>query len=363
LGKTNLQVSIIGFGGMHIYPSNYLPEMSRSDGIKVVRRAYELGINYFDTARGYGNGESEERIGAALEDVRDQCVLATKTGSRTRKESMDDIKESLRRLRTNKLDIIQLHGIDDMETLKKAMRSGGVLESCKEAQSKGLVDYIGITGHRPNVLAEAIKTNEFDIVLVPISVLTKQALEVLVPVAKDLDVGVVVMKALVFKISNIMTWAYAEPLGLFPDEAHLKGFLGEDRNSRVRNALRWVLAQDISTIALGMRSVEQVEFAAKIGEEFNGLTAEEERFTVQQKKEYCRDCGFCLPCPQGLNISGILRIYDLASDYGLRDWAKKIYRPLPVKADSCNECGECEPKCPYNLPIMNMLKDASKAFS
>ena len=364
LGRTNLHVSIVGFGGMHIYPSSYLPEMSYADGVKVVRRAYELGINYFDTARGYGNGESEERIGAALEDVRDQCVLATKTGSRTRKESMDDIKESLRRLRTNRLDIIQLHGIDDMETLEKAMGSGGVLESCKEARSKGLVDYIGITGHRPNVLAEALKTNEFDTVLVPISVLTRQALEILVPVAKDLNVGVVVMKALAFKISNIMTWTYAEPLGLFPDEADLKGFLGEDRNARVRNALRWVLAQDIHTIALGLGSVKQVKFAAKIGEEFNGLTAEEkERFTVQRKTEYCRDCGFCLPCPQGLNISGILKIYDLATAYRLRNWAKKIYRPFTVKAENCNECGECEPKCPHNLPIMNMLKDASKALS
>ena len=349
---------------MHVYPSSYLQEMSFSGAVKVIRRAFELGINYFDTARGYGEGQSEERIGAALEDVRDLCVLATKTGSRTRKESMDDIKESLRRLRTDRLDLIQLHGIDDLATLEKAVGSGGVLESCKEARSRGLVDFIGITGHRPNVLAEAIKTNEFDTVLVPISVLTRQALEELVPLAKDLDVGVVVMKALAFKISNIMTWAYAEPLGLFPDEDYLKGFLGEDRNVRVRNALRWVLAQDISTIALGLGSVEQVEFAAKVGEEFDGLTGEEkERFSVQRKKEYCRDCGLCLPCPQGLNISGILRIYDLAVAYGLGDWAKKIYRPFSVKAEGCNECGECESKCPYNLPIMNMLKDASKTLS
>ena len=74
LGRTNLQVSIVGFGGMHVYPSSYLQEMSFSSAVKVIRRAFELGINYFDTARGYGEGQSEERIGAALEDVRDQCV-------------------------------------------------------------------------------------------------------------------------------------------------------------------------------------------------------------------------------------------------------------------------------------------------
>ena len=364
LGRTNLQVSIVGFGGMHTYPSSYLREMSFEDAKKVVRRAFELGINYFDTARVYGEGQSEERIGAALEDVRDQCILATKTISRTKRESMEDIKESLRRLRTDRVDLIQLHGISDMETLKKAMGPGGSLETCKEARSKGFADFIGISGHRPNVLVEAIKTNEFDMVLVPLSIVTRLALEELIPLAKNLDVGVVIMKALVCKVSNIVTWTYAEPARLFSDEPDLKAFLGEDTNARVRSALRWVLAQDISTVALGLRSVEQAEWAAKVGEEFYGLSKEEkERYRIQRKKEYCRDCGLCLPCPQDLNISAILRFYDLAVTYRLRNWASKIYRPLPVKAESCNECGECEPKCPYNLPLISMLKDASKTLS
>jgi predicted aldo/keto reductase-like oxidoreductase len=349
---------------MHIYPSEYLPDMSFEDGVKVVRRAFQLGINYFDTARGYGQGQSEERIGAALENVRDQCILATKTGSRTKKESMEDIKESLRRLRTDRIDLIQLHGINDVETLKKAMGPGGSLESCKEARSKGFVDFIGISGHRPNVLVEAIKTNEFDTVLVPLSVVTRLALEELIPLAKDLDVGVVIMKALVCKVSNIMTWTYAEPPRLFLDEPDLKVFLGEDTNARVRSALRWVLSQDISTVALGLGSVKQVEWAANIGKEFQGLSKEEkERFMIHRQKEYCRDCGRCLPCPQGLNISAILRFYDLSVTYKLRNLANKIYQPLPVKAERCNKCGECEPKCPYNLPIINMLEDAAKTLS
>lgn len=348
---------------MHIYPSRYLPEMSFEAAKNVVRKTFELGINYFDTARGYGRGQSEERIGVALEDVRDQCVLATKTGSRTKKESMGDIKGSLRRLRTDRIDLIQLHGINDRKTLKKAIAPGGSLESCKEARSKGLVDFIGISSHRPNVLVEAIKTNEFDTVLVPLSVVTRQGLEELIPLAKDLNIGVVIMKALVCKIANVDTWTYAEPPRLFSDEPDLKAFLGEDTNARVRSVLRWVLAQDISTVALGLRSVEQVEWAAKVGEEFDGLTGEEkERFRVPRETGYCRDCGLCLPCPQGLNISAILRFYHVAVTYGLRNWVKKIYQPLPVKAESCNECGECEPKCPYNLSIISMLKDAAKSF-
>jgi predicted aldo/keto reductase-like oxidoreductase len=364
LGRTNLQVSIVGFGGMHIYPCSYIREMSFDDAKKVVRKAFELGINYFDTARIYGSGQSEERIGAALEDVRDQCVLATKTASVSKKGTIEDIKESLNRLRTDRIDLIQLHGINNMNSLKKVMEADGSLESCKEARSRGLVDFIGITGHRPKVLLEAIKTNEFDTILLPLSVVTRQALEELIPVAKDMDVGIVIMKALVCKISNIMTWTYAEPPTLFSDEPDLKVFLGEDSNTRIRNALRWILDHDISTIALGLGNTEQVEWAVKVGEEFYGSSKEEkEKYSIQRQKEHCRDCGLCLPCPQNLNISAILRFSDLAVTYGLRNWATKLYQPLKIKAESCNECGECEPKCPYKLPIISMLKDTVKILS
>ena len=109
--------------------------------------AFELGINYFDTAK--LDGDSEEKIGAALEDVRDECIIATKTGSRTRMESLADIKSSLHQLKTNRLDLIQLHGIDDVKTLRKAAAPWGSLETCKEARSKGLIDFIGISSHKP----------------------------------------------------------------------------------------------------------------------------------------------------------------------------------------------------------------------
>jgi len=128
LGRTNLQVSIVGFGG------TWIAELSTPTAVKVVRHAFNLGINYFDTAR--LDGDSEEKIGFALQDVREQCVIATKTGSRTKKESLQDFQSSLKRLKTDRLDIIQLHGIDDEKTLKKAMSSNGSLQTCKEANEK-----------------------------------------------------------------------------------------------------------------------------------------------------------------------------------------------------------------------------------
>ena len=218
-GRTDLRVSIVGLGG------TWIAQLEAEAANAVVRRAFDLGVNYFDTAR--WDGDSEEKIGAALEDVRDRCVIATKTGSRTKRESLEDLEESLRKLRTDRLDILQFHGIDDERTLEKAVSADGSLQTCKEARSKGLVDFIGITGHKPRVLAKAVKTGEFDTVLVPINVVTRQALEELLPVAKEYDVGVGVMKPYSAKTSNLVTCLYQPSLSLLTDEPELKLLLGK----------------------------------------------------------------------------------------------------------------------------------------
>ena len=348
-GRTGLQVSVVGFGG------TWISEIGLDDAVRVVGKAFELGINYFDTAK--WDGDSEEKIGTALEDVRDKCVIATKTGSRTKRESLVDVESSLNRLKTDRLDLIQLHGIDDVETLRKAVGPGGSLETCKKARSKGLVDFIGISSHKPRVLLKAIETNEFDTVLVPLNIVTRQALEELVPLAKDLDIGVAAMKPLSAKTSKIITCLYRPSLSLLSDEPELKALLGKDKASMTRSALRFVLAQNISTVVPGMRSVEEVEVAAKAGKEFRGLTKDEDKRFRVRLGNYCRDCGLCLPCPQNLDIGAVLRFHSLYTAYGLKNWAKKLYKGL-VGVDNCTKCGECEPKCPYKLPIIEMLQKA-----
>jgi predicted aldo/keto reductase-like oxidoreductase len=351
LGRTGLQVSIVGFGG------TWISQISMDEAVKVVRRAFELGINYFDTAK--LDGDSEQKIGAALKDVRDECVLATKTASRTKRESLADFKTSLHRLKTDRLDLIQLHGIDDEKTLMKAIGSDGSLEMCKKARSEGLVDYIGITSHKPHVLIKAIETNEFDTVLVPLNVVTRQALEELMPLAKELDIGVAIMKPLSAKTSQLITCLYNPSLSLLSDEPELKALLGQDTASMVRNALNFVLSQDVSVVLTGFKSIEEVETAAQVGNEYSELTeAEKSHFSIQFDGKHCRDCGLCLPCPQNIDIAAVLRFHALSTTYGLKNWAKKLYNGLEVNATVCTECGECEPKCPYNLPIMSMLKDA-----
>jgi len=351
LGKTGLDVSVVGFGG------TWISELNMPEAVKVIQRAFELGINYFDTAK--LDGDSEEKLGAALKDVRDECVLATKTASRTRSESLTDFKSSLRRLKTDRLDLIQLHGIDDEKTLGKATGPDGSLQMCKKARSKGLVDFIGVTGHKPHILIKAIETNEFDTILVPLNVVTRQALEELIPRAKELDVGVAIMKPLSAKTSRLITCLYNPSLSLLSDEPELKAFLGQDVASMVKSALRFVLAHDVSVVVTGMKSIEEVDAAAQVGNNYTDYTAAEtNRFKVQFDGKHCRDCGLCLPCPQDIDIAAILRFQTLYTVYGLKNWAKKLYSGLEVDATDCTECGACEPKCPYNLSIKSLLNDA-----
>ncbi|MBC7130881.1 aldo/keto reductase [Candidatus Bathyarchaeota archaeon] len=353
-GRTGLKVSVIGFGG------TWISEISREEARCVVSRAFELGINYYDTAK--LDGDSEEKLGAAIKEFRDDCIIATKTGSRTGGEAYKDIRCSLRRIGIDRLDIIQLHGIDDVKTLKKAMSPGGSLEACKRARSEGLVDFIGATGHKPLVLVEAIKTGEFDTVLVPINYLTRQALEELVPLAKELDVGVAAMKPFSAKTSNLITCLYKPSLSLLSNEPELKRLLGEDIASRVRAALRFVLAQDVSTVVTGLRSIHEVELAAEVGNSYRGLSEAEKTAFEVKLSSYCRDCGLCMPCPEKINIPAVLRFHMFSEAFNLKDWAKRLYQGLEVSAKKCIRCGECEKKCPYGLPVMAMLDRAALEF-
>jgi uncharacterized protein len=352
LGRTGFQVSQVGFGG------TWISELSADEAVAVVRRAYELGINYFDTAP--LDGDSEEKIGLALQDVRDKCIIATKTASRTKKESLSEVQSSLKRLKTDHIDVLQLHGIDDEKTLAKAMGADGSLQTCKEAQREGLVRFIGITGHKPRVLKKAIESSEFDTVLVPINVVTRQALEELLPTAKAHDVGVIAMKSLSAKTSNLITCLYQPSLSLVFDDPELKALLGETKDTMAANALRYVLSQDVSAVIPGLRSIGEVEAAAEAGKNFNGLTAQEKEHLNFDLGDYCRDCGACMSCPKGVNIPAILRFHNFYATYGLKNWASKLYGGLKVKADKCNSCGECEPKCPYKLSIQKMLEKAHR---
>ena len=356
LGRTNLRMSQVGFGG------TWIAELPKPQAVEVVQHAFELGFNYFDTAR--WDGDSEEKIGEALQNKkRDQCIIATKTGNRTKRESLQDFEVSLKNLRTDYVDILQLHGIDDEKTLSKAMSEDGVLQTCKQAQREGQTKFIGITGHKPRVLIKAITTGEFDTVLVPLNVVTPQALEELIPTAKAHDVGVVIMKPLSVKTSNLITCLYQPSLSLISEEAELKALLGQTAEEQVISALQYVLAQDVSGVIAGLKSISEVETAANAANQYHSLTSKKQKQVSVELGNYCRDCGLCMPCPNNINIPAVLRFQMLHDIYGLKNWAKKRYGGLEIKVEKCEHCGQCTPKCPYNLPIEKQLERAKQELT
>jgi predicted aldo/keto reductase-like oxidoreductase len=364
LGRTGLQVSVTGFGGIPIIA------LSRDEAEATVRYAYERGITYFDTARAYG--DSEDKIGAALEDVRDQVILATKTHQRTREDAARaGVKQSLKNLRTDRIDLVQLHGIDSEETLKKATSANGSLAALEEARAKGEVDYIGLSGHNSHVLAKAIKTGKFDTVLVPLNVLDRRASEELIPLAKKLDVGVIIMKAMGGCGAPLQfpQWGarfLGKPEQDWPDPSEFIAHFGKDGAERAERSLRFVLAHDIGTIVPGLRSTKEVDYVVKVAEDFRGLTDKEKiayRFGELPPEPFCRVCGQCMPCPDGVEIPMILKWDTYYSFYDIKKWTRDQYPKLRTRVNSCTECGNCEEKCPYNLPVVDMLKEAQKRMT
>lgn len=356
LGRTNLEVSVIGFGGIPII------QASVEKACEMIKRAYDLGINYFDTARAYGN--SEEKLGLALEDIRDEVIIATKTHQRTRLDAARaGLKQSLRNLRTDRIDIVLLHGIDDEKTLKQAMGNEGSLSALKKARSQGKLDFIGISGHRPFILTKAMRTGEFDMILVPFNIISREATEELFTLAKELDIGVAIMKP--FGGANLRYVGREFWAARVPEKAEFNRILGEG-NVKTERSLKFVLAHDIHTIVPGFSTIEEVESAAKVGEKFTALTPEEKadfRFGELPPSPFCRECGLCLPCPDGLNIPLILGLDRYVTFYGIENWTREVYERLSTKIDSCSECAKCEPKCPYKIPVIEMLSQARERLS
>jgi len=365
LGRTGLHVPVIGFGGIPIVA------LDRKQAEFVVGYALEQGITYFDTARAYW--DSEEKIGAALKDSRDEAVIATKVPwQRTKADAARvGLKQSLRNLQTDRIDLVQLHGIDTEELLQKVTSPDGSLAFLKKAKSEGQVDYVGITGHNPYVLTQAIRTQEFDTVLVPLNVLDRRATETLLPVAKELDIGTIVMKTMggcahPLEYPQRDAQFLGKPEEDWPDSSEFATHFGKEGIERAQHTLRFILAHDIHTVIPGFRSTKEVDHALKVAHSFQELTPQERqtyKFGEQPPEPFCRECGKCKHCPEGVEIPTILRWSTYYTFHGIEKWTREQYPRLATRANSCTECGECEKKCPYHLPVMNMLKEAEKILT
>lgn len=329
LGKTGLRVSTVGFGGIAIQRGS--KEMARD----AILKAEEQGINFIDTARGYT--VSEEYIGAALEGRRQKWIIATKSMARDKESMARDIDISCKNLHTDYIDLYQIHNIRTQEEMDKVMAAGGAYEALQDAQDKGKIGHIGISAHNLDMLNQALKTGKFSSVMFAYNIVENQGEEAF-QTAKELNVGVIAMKPMA---------------GGSIDDAKL--------------ALKYIMQNDAITTAIpGMADVKEVEENAAVADDTSSLTKEElakVNLIIQQLgSQFCRRCGYCTPCPEGIDIPTMFLLRGYKERYNLGNWSEERYKGQSARAMHCTECGTCETKCPYNLPIREMLKSVRKIF-
>ena len=328
LGKTGLQISRMGFGGIPIQKID-------AEGTKaLMHRLKAEGINFIDTARGYT--VSEEYLGYALEGIRADFILATKSMSRDRESMARDIDTSLKNLRTDYIDLYQIHNITPAE-LEKVMAPGGALEALQEAKAAGKIGHIGLTAHSLDTFKLALELDWVETIMFPYNIVETQAEKLIHQCARK-NIGFICMKP-------------------------LAGGAIEDATL----ALRYICANpDVTVVIPGM--AEEKEIAQNIAActDPAPLTPAEKAAINDVRStlgtDFCRRCNYCQPCAAGINISGVFLFEGYLTRYGLADWARGRYATLSVKASACIGCGACEDRCPYHLPIREKLKKAAEKF-
>ena len=328
LGKTGLKISRLGFGGIPIQ------RIDAAGTRALMLQMKEAGINYIDTARGYT--VSEAFLGEALEGIREDFIIATKSMARTKEAMAADIEISLKNLKTDYIDLYQVHN-PNLAQLEQVMAPGGALEALLEAKAAGKIGHIGLTAHAIEVFEKALELPWVETFMFPYNIVESQG-EELIKACMEKNIGFIVMKP-------------------------LAGGAIEDATL----AIRYCLNNPAVTVVIpGMAEEKELQQNLSAANDASPLCEEElakiESIRKQLGTQFCRRCNYCQPCVKGINISGCFLFHGYLARYGLADWAKGRYATLPVKASACIECGACENRCPYNLPIRQMLKKVAADF-
>jgi len=320
--NTDMEVTHLSFGGIKLHKN--MPDRAEN----IVSRALDLGINYIDTARCYG--DSELLIGSVMKERRSECYLSSKSIRRSKGETAEDIDISLRNLNTDMIDIYFCHDISRAQHYEKIMSDSGSLAAVKEAQKAGKIRFIGISTHRSDIAINAIKSGEFNVIMLAINLFDQEFITDVVPIAREEGVGIIGMKPLA-------GGAFKHP----------------------QIALRYSLAQDIDVQLVGISFIAELEEDFQIADTFQPLSEEEMQKLLDESKElgkdFCRQCGYCLPCSVEIDIPKVFLYERYSKRFWLDDYAKEQYALLEVKADECIECAKCEERCPYELPIIEKL--------
>jgi predicted aldo/keto reductase-like oxidoreductase len=327
-GRTDLKISKVGFGGIPISP------LPKNESVSLIKYCFDLGITFFDTANTYST--CEEKIGTALKAVREKVVIATKTMQRVAKEATAHIDLSLQQLKTDWIDIYQLHNISNSDTLQQVLASKGAYEAVSKAREAGKIRFIGISSHNIQIAMEALKTGLFQTLQFPFNFIENDPANELFPFARQNDVGIIAMK----------------PLG---------GGLLE----RADLCFRFLQQHPYVVPIPGIRAKKEADEIVGLYRNPKPLSEADlkdmENIRAALGERFCHRCEYCMPCEQGVQIPQIL-IFQAAKKKLPRDRVTAwLGKPMESVAE-CIECGECEEKCPYDLPIRDLLKENLALF-
>ena len=346
LGKTGWKLSVIGYGAIK------LPRISQKECDVLLNEAMDGGINFMDTADCYG--DSEEKIGLALRGRRKEFYLSTKIDERDAIGVRNKLERCLRRLRTDWIDLAFFHDVRGSE-YDRIFDSGG-LEALEKAKGEGKIREIGISIHNSvPMMRKAAKSGAFAVLMVAYSAFDEDRLAAdLLPMAHKARVGLIAMKPLA-----------GGKLGERPSFFRTKKSIQGESLAQV--SLRYVLSNPNITCAIpGMMRMRELHENLEVGRHPRKITAEEIKvlmeFVGEAGKGFCRNCGYCLPCPEGIPIPDIFRFESYYDRYDLKEWARQQYQSLVVKASACSECEQCLEHCPYGVPIPEKLKTAHQTL-
>jgi predicted aldo/keto reductase-like oxidoreductase len=324
LGTTGLQVNRLGFGGI---PIQRIPE---NEAVDLVRHAVEQGCDFIDTSRMHTT--SERRIRMALRQAGQRAVLATKSFQRSDDGIRADIETSLRELQVDYIDIYQCHAIRDDTEYRQITSAGGALAGLHEAKERGLIGHIGITTHSLDLLDRVLDDGLFETIMVCFSFLEPAARGKIIPKARDEGVGMIVMKPF---------------SGGVIDNARL--------------ALKYTLGHEGLVVIAGVddKRLFDENWAVFQGDWKldDGEARQIDKLRQAHDKIFCRRCDYCQPCSEGIPIQVILGIRSMVKRMGKEFLQNPFASEAIKKARACSDCGECETRCPYQLPIRDLMKE------
>lgn len=360
-GKTGVKVSVLGFGTLRTPKTRGRVDMDLF--VNILGHAFDLGVNYVDTAAMYSNGKGEIAVGKALKGRRDKVFVATK--NHYKGESADEwqayLDQSLGRLDVGYIDFYHLHGLR-WNVYRKQLGPGKPIERFRKAKDEEYIRHMCFSSHdKPENIMRLIDTGDFDGMLVQYNLLDRRNEEV-IAYAHEKGMGVAIMG----------------PVGggrLVGPSKRIQ--IAGEAKSTPEIALRFVLSNPNVTLALsGMNTLEMVEENVATASREEPLSTEERLRVLEALEEtkrltdlYCTGCRYCMPCPNNVDIPRNFEAMNYYRVWGLEEHARSLYRSLGKRkrqgavvekwAEACVECGECEPKCPQNIPIRERLKETA----